>query len=518
MAPASLARNRAHTGLWAALALAMALAAPAAVAEPVASGHLLIGTATLAAAAQSGSVSLLHAGRDSGSGVPRIHIAGASITWTQSNSSDPTAAAGGQVVAPGAIKQTLGLQPAPTPQDEVDATFDATDAQPQFLYHIYSAQPLQATATVQACTVSALQKPHFGKAFGIAESRPEDVNTQAPPDADFAEFDLGSPVVLTAPRGPAEITLAGDFTLEVWGVSGTVAGAGGEHAVRSGTWHTPVAPGAPDSNAYNEERSFVRMQVRGGLAHITFAAGESPLWAGSGGSFTVTAPATFDSATGSVTTAGGQRVDVNAAHYTLEGRNSLQMTPAPAGLDVAVTGMDADGRPIGTASGAAERLPDGLMVALGLLVAGSAAVVAATWGIQHRLRRQPVMADVEAALEAGQYRQAARDAGRILRKRPGMETALISRAIALSKAGKNQRVVAEVQDHLKEANPSDGVLHYVLGVAYVDLGQPQEAEAAFREALQRTPDLLPEVQVRLPSGSRLPAPSSKSPAETHGYA
>lgn len=501
------------------LGLALALAVPSVAAEPVVSGHLLAAEMVASdSVSQEGLFSVLYAQRPDGQGLPTIHFEGAQVTWRQVDDKGPAVRApDGTTVATAGAERSFN--PAPTAQQESNAQFDVTAAQGHFQFRLYSLEALDLSATMDNATVRLLKDPYVSAAEGLKEYQPGEAtdNPADPPLAQFTQFRYPSPLVLTLPEGAVDITVEGSFVLEFLGISGTIAGDGGSHDVKSGLWHKPLAPGAPNDPAYQEERSFLRVAVTGGSAHLVFAADVQKQWAGSGSTFTVQERLLLTSATGQVSTQDGKTVSVNAAHYSLPGHNAVQATPATTGLDLAVTGLGADGQPLQPGTATMQTVPVGLLWGLGAGITALLAVGALVWFLATR-RRDPAMPDVEAALEAGKYRRAARDAGRILRRHPGMETALISRAIALSKAGKNRRVVAEVARHLQRAEPSDGVLHYVLGIAYVDLGQKKEAEGAFQEALRRTPDLLPEVRTRMPSVSSAPAPSTKAPAEPHGYA
>ena len=518
-------RPGARMGLWTVCAgLALAACAPAVAAESVASGQLTATKVMLpGGGTQAGDLLALHTARDEGLGLPGIQLEGAVIKWTQGDQSGETVRApNGATVPVGSIPrglaQTLGVEPAPQQQSESHATFVATSAQSQYIVHIYPTDTTSVSAEVEEAATNAVQDPHFGL-DGIRQGTTADGQGQQMSPYDFQQFELSSPVVLTAASGISRVTLEGSFIVEVLGLNGTITGDSGVHEVQSGRWQQPLSPGAPSGTAYNERYIFLRIWVEGGTADLVLTGDALNQWAGSGSSLDSAGPVTLHGVSGYVTTATGQEVAVQTGQYTLdEGRHSMLLRPAAGTLDVAVTGIDAEGNPIWPNGSIARKIPSELLVTVAILLVGLAGVAAGAWAVQRRLRRQPTMADVEALLEGGRYRQAAKDAARILRRKPGMETALISRAIALSKAGRNQAVVQEVEQHLKGSDPSDGVLHYVLGVAYADLGQDHQAEAAFQEALSRTPDLLPEVRTRLPSGSRLPAPSTKSPAETHGYA
>ncbi|HET6398102.1 MAG TPA: hypothetical protein VFH47_00935, partial [Candidatus Thermoplasmatota archaeon] len=68
-----------------------------------------------------------------------------------------------------------------------------------------------------------------------------------------------------------------------------------------------------------------------------------------------------------------------------------------------------------------------------------------------------------------------------------------------------------------QRDPSDGSLHYVLGLALLDLGKDEEARQALSEAARRTPALAAEVHARLGARGAPPAIQSLSPLQ-NGYA
>ena len=124
--------------------------------------------------------------------------------------------------------------------------------------------------------------------------------------------------------------------------------------------------------------------------------------------------------------------------------------------------------------------------AIGLVAAGIVAWLAT--------RGRPDLRSIEVALESGHYGKAARLSTRVLRKDPLQESAHLSRAIAWSRAGHPGRVLRAVGRFLERHDPTDGTLHYVLGLAHKDLGDDEAARQAIAEAVDRTPSLLMEVE------------------------
>ncbi len=134
--------------------------------------------------------------------------------------------------------------------------------------------------------------------------------------------------------------------------------------------------------------------------------------------------------------------------------------------------------------------------------------------IRSRRDVAPPLEYMEQALEAGAFTRAARLATRILREDPKRESAHLGRAIALSRTGQPERVVRNLESYLNGNDPSDGTLHYVLGLAYRDMGKNNRAQSALAEAVKRTPALADQVP-----GYVAPAPSMAQALESdaHGY-
>lgn len=501
--------------LCAALAL---LAAPSATAEQYATGHL-VATEVVASGGVSarGSLHLLHVARLAGESTPSFEAEGATIEWTEGTTEGPAVMApGGANFGTAGFVNPDNVTGGPDRYLRHHATFESGRVQSQYIVHLYSASALRYNASAGRLDTTAIEAAHFNRVDGIRPWQPRDPHHQDDPPYDFKEFKVPYPVARSVATGSTEITVHGTFVIEFIGVSGLVDGDEGERTVESGTMADPMAPGLPSDNVYNERRTFIRMRVQDGSATFSSLSDDTQ-WAGPA-TTTTQGMATLHAATGTLTSPTGETVEVNSARYPIGGMHDLSMQPGDGAVAVGVTGLDADGNPLAPAGAVAPPVSAGFVGALFLVLAGIAAAAIGAWALYSRLRHVPTMAEVESALANGRYRKAARDAAFLLRRTPGMETAVISRAIALSKAGRNERVVTEVEGHLRLADPSDGVLHYVLGVAYADLGRAPQAQAAFEEAVARTPSLLPEVKARLPAGSRSPAPSSKSPAETHGYA
>lgn len=176
---------------------------------------------------------------------------------------------------------------------------------------------------------------------------------------------------------------------------------------------------------------------------------------------------------------------------------TVRMAGAPDAVAIQVhspsnglAGSPAGAIPAGVATTAFAAL--GAAVVVGLLAWGLVAAV--------RMRRLS-MEDVESALEAQQYRRAARMAGHVARRFPDDDAPAIARAVALSKIGRDDAVVAHIERRLGRRDPADGVLHYILGIAQLALDRRDEAFKNLKEAVRRTPSLEAEVSDRLGDAS-----------------
>lgn len=324
----------------------------------------------------------------------------------------------------------------------------------------------------------------------------------------------GARVNTVVRNGAVHLVLEGDFTLEVMGVDFLMRDAAGRTTMlHSGTDRDGWVPGIESARAVTS--SFLRITVTGGHADILVRDDATAVeWTGLRAA-TVTDGAVSMSQASGLAEFGGEERRIEGESLRSTGVTTLAITAGDGDLPVELTRAD----PAVAARATAPALPGGLAawIAGGGAFAAAGAVAVA---LAVRRRHVPALADVEAAIEAGHYRRAAADAARILRHRPTSEDALLSRAIALCKAGRPKRVVAELLRHLHARKPSDGSLHYVLGLAYLDMGQRAHAAEVFGEAVRRTPSLLTDVQGKLggpgtTSRTQQPLPG---PESTHGYA
>ncbi len=150
-----------------------------------------------------------------------------------------------------------------------------------------------------------------------------------------------------------------------------------------------------------------------------------------------------------------------------------------------------------------------------LVIAALAGAAVAAVMVFRSKRSAPPLEFMEQALEAGAFTRAARLATRILRDDPTRESAHLGRAIAFSRTGQPERVVRNLESYLDGHDPSDGTLHYVLGLAYRDMGKDANAKSALAEAVKRTPALADQV----PGYTAAPLPAMPAVLENdaHGY-
>jgi hypothetical protein len=478
-----------------ALCVAALVAAPAGLAQPT-GAQLVAQSASFGSAAdQQGTLHFLYLAGGPGPS-PQLHAEGRHIEAKQYDYEGAEAydVAGKSQSTGHALN---GVSPNTPRGAGLDAArLELTGVAAEYRFHLFSSDGLPASGRVDHGSQRALQQPEFTLDGIEDKSNQGDGSLLAPlsglgsgkEDGAWSRPVAPTPHVLTQAKAGA-LRLTGTFTIEVVGFDFRLTGAGAPADLHSGVAYTPLAPGRVDSHARTFHESFLRITVTDGTLQVA-APGGVLQWSGPAAN-TVADGITMQDATGSIQLADGQQQSLTGASYRLDGRYDLKANPAEQGLQLAVTGLDEQGQPLVPQSTAVRQVASPIYWAVVAAVAGSAAVTAFVVLLLHR---RPTMADVESALEAGHFRRAARDAARLLRSRPGFEDAVISRAIALSKLGRNQRVVREIRAHFATREPSDGVLHYVLGLALRETGAAADAQAAWREALRRTPGLLPQVQ------------------------
>lgn len=500
------------------LALACLLAFPPAAAEGVTSGQLVARTLRIEqAATQEGSLQFLHVAQGEAPGPFSVTIAGRVLEGTQYDDQGVEATAQNRSLSTLRMLNTVQPNRGQAFRAE-NAQAASTNVPAGCILNVFLDGAATFRATLPGGTQEALARPELNPSK-IQESSGDPSGAGPLPSMGsgggaggfWTIRDAGGPHVVTEAAGAAVLRLEGTFTLEVVGLDFRLTGDGGDRRLHSGTEREPLQPGAPGP-AQSIRQSFLRINVTAGSLDLAVASAALIQWSGPAAA-TTTAAASMEEATGSVTLSDGRQHRLTGAAYHLDGLASFQANPAQQGLQLEITGLDPQGYPLAPASTSVRQQATPAAWTVAATMAGGACAVL----LALLLRRRPTMADIEASLEAGRFRRAAWEASRLLRRRPGFEDAVLSRAIALSKLGRDRRVVHEVQDHLAGHAPSDGVLHYVLGLSLRRLGAVGDAQAALQEALRRTPALLPQVQPLL-AGQQPSSPLRALPPAVDGPA
>lgn len=350
----------------------------------------------------------------------------------------------------------------------------------------------------------------------------DDAFQGAPPEGartprTFSLVDLPGPWVSHGSAAPkVSLALQGTFTVEMLGITLAVEGADGTTAVlESGTWRSPLDPNAPpqaSDSAYKVTTRFVRMELTDAVLEFAMDGGASDLfWAASTAAADFSGRAAVLGAVGKLHSDAAGDIDLRNERHVLPAASRVLLAPLPESALL----LDIDESPMSPQGATVAEVPAPASAALIGAGAVLALAIAIGIGVLRRVLRLPALADVETAIEEGEYRKAAKMAGRILSRLPGSEEALLGRAIALSKAGRHQDVVAELTRHLALRPASDGTLYYVLGLAQLDSGRATEGQASLREAVRLTPALQKEVAPRLEKAFSVPQPTAR---ETNGYA
>ncbi|HUR61648.1 MAG TPA: hypothetical protein VM286_04720 [Candidatus Thermoplasmatota archaeon] len=500
------------------LALCAVLSLPGAAAESALSGSVVARTLAFEQPAQqSGQASFLHILQED-NGEPHaitMSFAGTHVEGTQYTAEGYRE----ESQVPFSTLHALdALQPpAQTPFSADHAVAALSGADAGYTLNIFSPQPLSFEASLREGTQAVLAHPELN--HGSIQERPDpstvpQASSQDPEPYWTVTHSETAHVVTEALS--ATLHLAGTFTIEVIGLDFDLRGDGGSTQLHSGVQRDRLVPGV---DAYKVRQDFLRIEVTDGsldlgvrLAPAMTASvnGQSvpdatlAQWSGPGAD-SASGSISLDGATGSFLRADGQQQRLTGSSYRFEGRYELHANPSEQGLQLGITGLDDQGQPLSPATQTVRPVASTLawLIALAAAAVAAGATVAIVL-----LRRHPTMADLESGLETGHFRRVVRDSARILRKRPGFEDAVISRSIALSKLGRNGRVVREVRTHFASREPSDGVLHYVLGLALKELGETAQAQEAWKEAVRRTPGLLPQVAPFFPAQQASSTPSA----------
>lgn len=489
------------------LALALAALALPAAGE---SGRLMADSADYSGdAVQAGALALLFLASQEAGATPWIAIDAAEmdvVTYSSRHANTVGAAGIGGATAPRGETERGELSfPASMTR--------LSGFQPDFEAHIFTlGGALAYEARSTGGQMSSLGPVRMWEG-SLGDEVPPTASTDPMDSASFATIERPGPLVVHEGKAQrTEVTLRGDFVLEVHGLTLDVESPSGTSQVQTGTWLVPLE-GAPEPTmavAWERQTIFARIFLSG--AELTLAVdGGTPevAWAAVDLAMQANGPVTFSHTTGRIRLDGQEEADLQDDRFVLPAGNLLAVAPQSEGLLVDVSEPDVGPR------GTIAEVPAPASAALVGAGAVLALVVAVGIGFLRRFLRTPVLADVESAIEEGEYRKAARLAGRILSRRPADESALLARGIALAKAGDNDRAVREISHHLSHSPVSDGSLHYVLGLAHLDLGRQEEGRAALREAVRLTPALQAEVGARLGKAFSLPTTTTK---ETSAYA
>lgn len=343
---------------------------------------------------------------------------------------------------------------------------------------------------------------------------PASVDERVPDAPEFWSILLDEPLVVHDDQASHfQAHLRGDLVLEVVGGTFEAQDRDERIGLESGEWLTPAADsgGAVPAGVDEQRRVILRMFLQDADVNIGYqGATTDAFWAGRSLSSDHDGDVALDGAFGEVASDDGIQLLRNE-RYVLPAGSLLALAPAPQALAL-------DVRPATTAGNVAGGSDGGQgTTALAGLVAVLALATAVALGFVRRSSAAPDLRQVEVALEKQAYGRAARIAKRILRARPGLEDAVLGRAIALSKAGRAGAAISEIHDHLAARGASDGSLHYVLGLSFLDVGRSHDASVALSEAVRRTPALQADVASRLGHAAH-PDPQPTTLREVHGYA
>ena len=420
-------------------------------------------------------------------------------------------------------------QPVPDPTYDANAPPRVTDLQdvqaalatyqPGFQLHVLA---MQAPSSYQAGNGAGSFFPMDSAyvragAFQQAPSTTQDYLGQDPESSTFWGVHFPAPHVgHQEESGRLDMVLRGDLVVEMNGLSLAVTGPG-NRVLSSGTEQVPVAGPVP---LYHERNVLLRLFLEDAMLRVSLQGGSPSIqWASPTVEANPGGATTLQGATGSLASDEGA-VILHDDAYLLPAGNTLRFAPSEQALALGV-------QPAPAAATASPSLLGGELSAA-LVGAGAilSLLVAVGLGLLRRWLAPPTLHAVELALSEGRHGHAARLAGRILRRQPRDQDAALARAVALSKGGRPKAAIRLARRHLGTADPADGSLHYVLGLALLDVGSDAEAHAALDEAVRRTPALHEDVLARrTPSKAPAPRPAPQAPfavpaphKEVHGYA
>ncbi|HUR26035.1 MAG TPA: hypothetical protein VM327_08505 [Candidatus Thermoplasmatota archaeon] len=433
----------------------------------------------------------------SGSPVPLLDVTAASAHIVQHRYTS-------QETALGTLPDD-GSPPQRSELDLQDALIQLAGFQPGYEVHIASTGPdLAYHVETDGGELVSVAGPVYMRRGSLGTDLPGS-SSGTQDAADFAVVERAGPLLVQQESAPRHrLTVTGDMVVEIEGLTLHARDADSDATLESGVWRTPMAglPGGSEAAAYEQSHAFLRLVLvgatlelggDGGAPYVTWAV---PRFTGE-----FTGPVTLEPKGDGLRAAGGRDVVAAGSRLLLVPADDLvSVEVVPGGIGTRGTIADVP------APTSAALIGTGAVLALAIAIG---------IGVLRRVLRLPALADVETAIEEGEYRRAAKLAARILSRLPGSEEALLGRAIALSKAGRHQDVVSELTRHLALRPASDGTLHYVLGLSQLDSGRADEGQASLREAVRLTPALQPEVAPRLGKAFSAAQPTTR---EAHGYA
>lgn len=524
MFPSSVPQSRRKT-LWLAVALVGALmVVPAAGASPILGMQVHAQEAKLDGASSSTSgahlVSLAHPA-DATADRQRItiHIVAASAQITQYHEEQYEGNVANQAQqAPSAETATNDPSEPIATTTLTGVTFDVEAAEGDYYVNGFADLPLKVEGSSPAIDMTPMRSASMDRS-GIYAGAPN-VGQQDEGAQRWTHRHVDEAQVLS--NGQADnstIVVTGDAVLELLGIDFSAIDATGSTThYHTGVTRDPVAASPVSSDGmFLRKTDFARLTLTSATVAIQI---QSP-----GGRIQWSADSTAASASHATLLAAEGSFDGPDGPHSISGTDldvdgPLQLNAEAQ--DPQTLAIHGKAQPAGYAPSAHARIQ--LASSPFVLLAGAlvAALALAAIIVHKRRGHTPSQGELEEALADGEYARAATLASRILQARPGAEDAVIGRAIALAKQGQPERVIAELTAHLGTKDPTDGVVHYVLGLAYLDLGHADKARAALEEAVRRTPSLMAEASARL-GAPPMPHPmlSPPSPAlelEAHGYA
>lgn len=344
--------------------------------------------------------------------------------------------------------------------------------------------------------IRAVDTPYYDELRGLG-SGVEDGATEDPEDwSTFRNRYIDGAWVLGQTSAPGfEVALDGDFEIELRDIDLIVRSASGEETITTRPYEERYHALQPDGTAMLVRtivEPFLRISLDKADATVAMPLLQgTAYWLADEQATRPMGHVTLQDAQGAVII-GGEKQTLTGEDVTL--REPSAFTLAPNGQRMALAGPVTTAAASGLAMGPIDADTWVLTaLAVGLLLAAIAGL--------YFLVRRPVAARlqrVEHAIEKGSFDRAAKLAGRVLAKDPADERAAVARAVALSKAGHHGQVIEELEPRLAAAKPTDGVLHYLAGLAHMNQGAKGKANRLLRQAADLTPSLNGAVTNLLP--------------------